>query len=333
MTSDLREAPAGGKITLSVAVPVYNEAEIVDELAARLREACSKCCASWEIVFVNDGSTDDTLERLVRLSNGAAELRVIDLSRNFGHMAAAAAGMEASRGDAVVLMDGDLQDPPELIPELFGRWQKGARVVLAVRSKREESLPVRLCTDLFYKIMSRLSSVPMPRQAGTFSLMDRSVVEVIAKMPERQRYFAGLRAFVGFRAESVAYERAGRGRGESKVGLVGLFRLARTAVVGFSAWPLRFFALLNLAFSALLVLFSLCVVCVKLFTGLAIPGWASTMVLVGCVSAFQSLCLAALCEYIASLYVEMKGRSLYVVCAEYRQGKLDALRGDEKPRS
>jgi glycosyltransferase involved in cell wall biosynthesis len=308
------------KPELSVVIPVYNEAEIVDELAARLRDACSKCCPAWEIVLVNDGSTDDTLERLVKMSNTAEELRVIDMSRNFGHMAAVAAGVDACTGAAVVVMDADLQDPPELIPEMFQRWKKGARVVLAVRSKREESFLVRHLTDLFYRLLSKMATVPMPRQVGTFSLMDRSVVQIIRSMPERQRYFAGLRAFVGFQPESVPYERQGRGRGKSKVGFLGLLRLARTAIVGFSAWPLRFFALLNVAFSALLIIFSLCVVAVKLFTGLAVPGWASTMVLVGCVSAFQALCLATLCEYVASLYVEVKGRPLYVVRAEFQRG-------------
>jgi len=306
---------------LSAVAPVFNEGAIVDELVDRLAAAARELGGPFEIVIVNDGSTDGTLGRLVAKSREIAELRVIDLARNSGHMAALHAGVRAARGEAVVVLDGDLQDPPELIPAMVEKWRAGHDVVYGLRTARRESAPRRLANHVFYSLLSAVAEAPIPRQVGTFGLMDRWVVDALLAMPERSRFFAGLRAWVGGSAASVEYERPDRRDDRSRVGLRGLVRLARTALISFSKVPLRATAAASLA--AGLVLFGVgsAAILIRLLTDAAIPGWATYTTMIGMMGFVQSLALAAIAEYVAIIFDEVKGRPLGLARHEFRGGE------------
>jgi len=305
---------------LSVVIPLFNEEGVVRELCQRVSVSAHDCCDNVEIIFVNDGSIDATLERLILLSKENPQMRIINLTRNFGHMSALTAGINASKGDVVIVIDGDLQDPPEIFRMLFEKWKSGAEVVLAVRTKRCESFVRQIGTRIFYALLSKWSGKLVPSQAGTYCLMDRKVVEILRQLPEKERFFAGLRAWVGFKQDVVLYERDKRYVGKSRVGLFGLMRLARTGIVSFSDVPLRIAAGFSFFACLLLLFFGSSVALIKVFTSLAVPGWASMMVLTGFVGSFISLVLAVLCEYVAVIFKEVKGRPDFLVYSEIRSG-------------
>jgi dolichol-phosphate mannosyltransferase len=298
---------------ISIIIPVFNEEANISPLCERLRKVVEAMGRSCEVLFVNDGSTDRTGEELRRLRHQWPALRGIELSRRFGQPAAIAAGLDAASGRAVVLMDGDLQDPPEAIPALVERWHAGAEVVYAVRATRGEAAPFRLLARCFYRLMSALAGLPIPRDAGTFSLMDRRAVEALRRMPEQHRYFPGLRAFAGFRAVGVPVDRAARARGRSRVGGRGWTRLALDGLFAFSHAPLRLVSWLGFlaALLALAVLAS--VLYKKWVTGEAITGWASTMTAILFMGAVQLITLGIVGEYVGRIYDEAKRRPLYIV--------------------
>jgi len=304
--------------TLSVVVPLFNEEDIISELVERLVNACASCVEDYEIIVVNDGSTDDTLLLLREEFQRHPRIVVADLSRNYGHMAALSAGLRLASGQAVVVMDGDLQDPPELIPGLVAKWRSGADVVLAQRTARSESAVQRGLTSLYYRLMAAIADVPTHRQVGTFCLLTRRAVDQINSLPERVRCFASLRAWIGFSTDWVYYQRPPRKNGKSRVSFGGLFGLARASIVSFSKLPLVWVSRFSLAASAALLLFGFAVILIKVCTRLAIPGWASTMVMVGGVGALQSAVMAVLCEYIAVLFDEAKNRPGFVINQVFR---------------
>ena len=306
---------------LSVVVPLFNEEALAEELVLRTLKSCRSLEVPFELLLVNDGSLDGTLRRLVEMSRRFPELRVVDLLRNFGHMPALSAGIFLAQGQAVVTMDGDLQDPPELIPKLFARWKEGAEVVYAVRVAREEAPLQKAATGIFYWILDRISETPIPKQVGTFGLMDRKVADLLNRLPERDRFFAGLRSWAAGREASVPYGRPDRPFGRSRVGTRGLFRLARTAMVSFSKVPLRYASALSLGFGLLLFGVGLWAVLEKLFTDRAIPGWATYTTMLGMFGFVQSLVLAILAEYVAVIFDEVKRRPAYVVRQEYARGE------------
>ncbi len=318
--------------TLSIVIPLFNEEKLVQELVQRLVRSCRGLKVPFEVVVVNDGSRDTTLQRLVALSGDVQELRVVDLYRNFGHMAALSAGLALARGKAILTMDGDLQDPPELIPKLFSHWQEGADVVYGLRTAREESPLQRLGTQLFYWLLSKVSETEIPKQVGTFGLMDRKILDLLNRMPERDRFFAGLRAWLGGKQSFVPYERPDRPFGKSRVGLEGLFRLARTALTSFSKVPLRYASSLSLIFGFSLFLLGLFAILIRLFTNLAIPGWATYTTLLGMMGFVQSLLLAILSEYVAVIFDEVKGRPLFLVRQEFNDGRPREGQGLEAAR-
>ena len=307
-------------VVLSIVIPLFNEEETVAELVRRTLEQVRRLDVTCEVLLVDDGSRDRTLQRITHLSQLHPELRVLELSRNFGHMAALQAGIAQSRGKAVITLDGDLQDPPELIPRLFSKWREGSELVLAVRTARDEPLLRRWGTTLFYGLLRRVSEIPIPSQVGTYGLMDRQVVETLNQMPARVRFFAGLRIWAGGRTATVSYDRPARPYGASKVGTLGLIRLALVALVSFSKAPLRFASALSLLFSIALFLLGFSAVLIRLMTHLAIPGWATTTTLLGLIGSIQSLVLAILSEYVAVLFDEIKGRPLYRIQREIRGG-------------
>jgi glycosyltransferase involved in cell wall biosynthesis len=298
---------------VSVVLPVYNEAAAVDPLCQRLRAALTSCRTTFEIIFVNDGSTDSSAEALDRLAMQFAEVRVLHLSRNFGHQAAIHAGLAHARGDAVVLMDSDLQDSPEAIGNLLDAWQSGYDVAYAVHVHRKEWLAKRLLFAGFHRFLSSVSRTPIPVDAGNFGLIDARVVRTLLALGERDRYLPGLRSWVGFKQIGVPVERGARYDDRPRVSLRGLLHLAKTAIFSFSPLPLTMFSWLGMiALAMFLVVSSYSVYC-RLFTGLAIPGWTSQLVAMSFFAALNALGISMLGEYVVRIYDQVRCRPLYLV--------------------
>ncbi len=298
---------------ISIIIPVFNEEANISPLCERIRQSMDTLALPIEVIFVDDGSTDGTSERLRQLRREWPALRVLRLSRRFGHAAAIAAGLDIAGGRAVVLMDGDLQDAPEAIPDFVRHWRNGADVVYAVRASRAEAPLFRWFARRFYRLMSALAGIPIPRDAGTFSLMDHRVVEALRRMPEQHRYFPGLRAFAGFRAIGVPVDRAERASGRSRVGRRGWIRLACDGIFSFSSAPLRLVTLLGFVAAVLALSVLATVLYKKWVTGEAITGWASTMTAILFMGAVQLITLGIVGEYIGRIYDEVKRRPLYIV--------------------
>ena len=302
--------------TLSVVLPVFNERETLDRLLARLVPVLERATdGSFEALFVDDGSDDGSSELLDGFHARDSRAKVIHFSRNFGHQAALQAGLDAARGAAVILMDADLQDPPELLERFVARWREGYEVVYAVRRRRKETTVKRLAYALFYRTLKAMAEIDVPLEAGDFCLLDRRVVDALVALPERNRFLRGLRSWVGFRQVGVEYERDARFAGESKYTLRKLVRLALSGYVGFSAMPLR--AATWLGFGAALTGFGIALwaVVTKLLDVPSPRGWASTLAVVLFVGGVQLIMLGVLGEYVGRVYDEVRRRPLYVVQA------------------
>lgn len=319
MTDRMR---AGAKISevlgeagpeLSVVVPVYNEQENVGELHRRLTETLRSLGVPYEVIFVNDGSRDET-PRLIRdLQDADPRLVAVHLSRNFGHQAAVTAGLDHARGRGVMVMDGDLQDPPEVIPRFVARWREGCDVVYAVRRHRKEGPAKRLAYYAFYRLLRAVSDIEIPLDSGDFCLMDRRVVDALNSLPERMRFVRGLRTFVGFRQVGLEYDRAARAAGRPKYTFGPLVRLAIDGLISFSGYPLRLvtqLGLLTIAAAALLTVWAL----IDAFFNRTAPrGWASLLVIFLFVSSIQLISLGIIGEYVRLIFQEVKGRPTYIV--------------------
>ena len=303
--------------TLAVVVPIYNEARILDELQRRLRAVLEEIAPEWRIIYVDDGSRDGSSAMIAGFCDEDPRVTAVHLSRNFGQQLAIAAGLDISPADVTVLLDGDLQDPPEVIPELIEKWEAGYDVVYAVKSKRKEGLVKRFLFSLFYRILRALSPLDIPPNAGNFSLMDRSVVELINQMPEHDRYVSGLRAYVGGRQIGVEFERAARYAGDPRQSPLKLLRMALDAFFAFSELPLRIATFAGFAVSGVAFLVMLNVLYQKLVSGQAITGWASTMTSILFLGGIQLVGLGIIGEYIGRIYNETKGRPAFIV-ARYR---------------
>jgi dolichol-phosphate mannosyltransferase len=299
--------------TLEAVVPVYNEEAILPELHRRLIDTLSDLPYAWRVIYVDDGSRDRSPELLAGFADEDQRVGVVHLSRNFGQQLAISAGLAMTSADVVVLLDGDLQDPPEVIPLLIGKWEEGYDVVYAVKRERKEALPKRLLFSLFYRILRRLSNVDIPADAGNFSLMDRAVVDVINTMPERDRYVSGLRAYVGGKQIGVEFERAPRYAGQPRQSPLKLMRMATDAFFAFSELPLRFATILGFVVSGVAFLVLLNVLYQKLISGAAILGWASTMTSILFLGGIQLIAVGVIGEYIGRIYNEAKGRPAWVV--------------------
>jgi dolichol-phosphate mannosyltransferase len=307
----LRPCPA----RLSVVIPCFNEQDIIQQSHSRLRAVLASVTdLEWEILYVDDGSRDHTLALLRSIQTTDNGVRVLSLSRNFGHQIAASAGLEAAFGDAVVLIDADLQDPPELIPEMLARWRDGADVIYGVREVRAgETRFKRLTASLFYRLINRLSSTPIPIDTGDFRLMDRRVVDAVLAMPERDRFLRGMVAWTGFRQEPLRYQRGARTAGESKYPLRRMLRFAADGLLSFSLVPLRFAVYLGLLASALSLLGILYALALRLFTDVWVPGWTLLFIAVLFLGGVQLLSLGVIGEYLGRVYWEVKRRPLYLV--------------------
>lgn len=305
--------PPRNETLVSVVLPVYNELHVLKILLGRVRQALRALGVRSEIIFVDDGSSDGSARLLDEMAARSQQVRVVHFSRNFGHQAAVQAGLKFARGDAVVLMDSDLQDAPEAIGRLFDAWQEGFDVVYAVREKRKERALKRLAFGGFHRLLAAVSTTPIPADAGNFSLIDGRVVREIVALGDRDRYLPGLRSWVGFRQTGVVVERLARYDDRPRVSLRGLWRLAKTAIFSFSSLPLTIFYLIG--YSALAIFLALAgfsLYC-RLFTDLAIPGWTSYILSASFFGALNALGISMLGEYVLRIYDQVRGRPLFLV--------------------
>ncbi len=304
---------------LSIVVPLYNEAENVAPLLERAGAVLDRLRPDFdsEIVVVNDGSKDGTADAVRREMARRPQIVFVNLSRNFGHQLAATAGLDIARGDVIVLMDGDLQDPPELIEAFLRKWRDGYDVVYAVRRARPGESRFKLLTaHVFYRIVNRLTKVAIPLDAGDFRLMSRRVVDALRRSPERNRFLRGMVSWVGFNQTAIEYDRDVRYAGATKYPLGKMIRFAMDGITSFSDIPLRFASYFGFTVSAIAFVYALVVIAFKLFSlkpPAYTPGWASTIVAVLFLGGVQLMSLGILGEYLGRVYDEVKGRPLYLI--------------------
>jgi len=298
---------------VSVVVPVYNERETLPELHRQVVEAVAKTGHRFEIVLVDDGSRDGSTQMIKDLSERDPRVVGVRLSRNFGHEAAIQAGMKEASGDAVIIMDADLQDSPAALVEFIRCWEQGADVAYAVRQDRKEGRLARLAFSGFYRVAARMMHIDLPRDAGPFSLMSRRVVDVLCAMGEHNRYFPGLRAFAGFTQVGVEVERQARLAGETKYSFSVRTSGAWNAITSFSKLPLRLVTIMGFAAAACSLLGALFVIFGSAFTDNAVPGWVSLMTVVLLVSGVQLLTLGIVGEYVGKVYDEVRNRPKFIV--------------------
>ena len=303
----------GNTSLVSIVVPVFNEQETLNELHRRVSETLAGISHGLEFVFVDDGSRDRSMEIIRVLAASDPRVRAVSFARNFGHEAAIEAGIREARGDAVLVMDADLQDSPDAVLKLIQAWEQGADVAYAVREKRKEGLLLRAAFRSFYRLAGRMMSIDLPADAGPFSLMSRRAVDALNGMGEVNRYFPGLRAFTGFKQVSVPVERHERLAGETKYSLVKRAAGATNAIVSFSKLPLRAVTWLGFASAAIALLVGLFVIIAKLSGASLFPGWASIMVVVLLVSGVQLVTLGIVGEYVGKIFDEVRRRPNYIV--------------------
>lgn len=301
---------------ISVAIPVYNEEELIDLLHSRVSAVMNGIGEEWEVVYVNDGSRDRTLELLLEVQARDPHVVVVDLARNFGHMGALSAGLQTVRGDAVVLMDGDLQDPPEVIPDMVEAWRRGAKVVNAVRRSREESRKWLIpFFNGFYRVLGMLSDFPIPLNSGIFGLMDRQALDTFNSLKEYNRYLPGLRAWIGYPTATVLYDRKDRAKGEGKLSFVSRIKYALDAITSFSYKPLR----LSFALSIPAMCLALLAAIVLGATG-NLDGTVGIVLAIFFAAGAQLFCVGILGEYIGRIYDEVRARPITLIHKVHRAG-------------
>jgi glycosyltransferase involved in cell wall biosynthesis len=298
---------------ISVVIPVFNEDENLDELQGRLTTVLDATGLTYEIVYVDDGSKDRSVAMIKAFHERDCRVRLIRLSRNFGHQAALNAGLDHARGDAVVLMDADLQDPPELLTTFVERWRAGAEVVYGVREHREGSLLKRCGYHVFYRVYRSLADIDVPLDAGDFCLLDRQVADAIRDLPERQRFLRGLRSWVGFEQEGVPFDRPERFAGEAKYTLSGLVKLALDGLLSFSVIPLRLSSMLGFGLALAGVVYVAFAVIARIMSGSIPAGWTSIVAIVLVLGGVQLIMIGIVGEYLARVYSESKERPAYII--------------------
>lgn len=310
--------PDSGAVELSVVVPLYNEELNIDYLFERLTSVLSRLNMTYEIVCINDGSKDNTLMHLIEYHSQNSKIKVINLSRNYGKEIALSAGLDYARGNAVIPIDADLQDPPELIEELVAKWREGYDVVYATRRSRTgESWLKRFTANAFYRIIDSISRVPIPRDTGDFRLLDRRVVNAIKQLPERTRFMKGLFAWVGFKQTSVLFDRPSRYKGETKWNYWRLWNFALDGIMAFSFVPLKVWSYIGLLVAIPAFFYASFLVLRTIFFGVQVAGYASIMVAILFLGGVQLVSLGVIGEYLGRVYEEVKGRPLYLVRETY----------------
>lgn len=300
-------------IDYSIIIPIFNEEEIIPELWRQLLDVLQRIDDNSEVIFINDGSVDSSFELLKKISQQHSEVKIINLSRNFGHQCALSAGIDHADGKAVILMDGDLQDSPEAIISFSRLWQQGYDVVYAIRKNRKEKFLKRLAFKSFYYIQRRLSGIITPMDAGIFSLMDRKVILTLRQMPERNKYLSGLRAYAGFKQIGVYVERGPRYRGEPKVSVAKLFKLAFDGIFSFSTIPLKMATILGLVSAIFSFIIGLIGLYVKFVLGQEFLSWAYGLTTTFFMGGVQLLSLGIIGEYIGRIYDEVRQRPYYII--------------------
>ncbi len=299
---------------ISVVIPVYNEEKVIEELTERLVTIFNKQHEyRYEIIFINDGSKDNSTQILDQAASKNPSVKVLHLSRNFGHQPALHAGISYSAGDAVIIMDADLQDNPEAIPSFLSKWKEGYDIVYATRTDRKEHIFKRVCFTTFYRVLNFISYIPIPLDAGNFGLIARVVADEISSIQDHDRFFPGLRAWTGFKQIGVDVERGKRYDENPRVSFYGLWMLAKTAIFSFSSLPLSIFYLIALL--SILVFFGLCFFTLyhKLITGLAIPGWTSYLMVTSFFGAINALGIGILGEYVLRIYNQVRKYPIYII--------------------
>lgn len=297
---------------LSVVIPLFNEEENLPTLYSRLTAVLGEAEPDYEIVFVDDGSNDQSSTLLQRLAADDPRIVLVELARNFGHQAAVSAGLDYSRGQAVIVMDADLQDPPEILPRFIAKWREGYEVVYAIREKRKENRLKRVTYAIFYRLLQRIANIKIPPDAGDFCLMDRRVVNLLVSMPERNRFVRGIRSWVGFNQVGLPYERQARYAGQPKYSFSRLVYLALDGLVAFSYMPLRIITMLGLGVSLVSIILALFYTLKKLTSGLNPPGFATLVVAIFFLAGVQLITIGVIGEYVGRIFEEVKRRPLYV---------------------
>jgi len=311
------------KPTFTVIAPIYNELENIPELYPRIRDVMDQTGEPWELILVDDGSSDGSTEVIRKLAENDRRVRPVIFARNFGHQIAVTAGVDYSRGDAVVIIDADLQDPPEVILDLIAKWREGFEVVYAVREEREgETWFKKTTASLFYRLIHAITNVNIPLDTGDFRLMDKKVVAVMKQMREKHRFLRGMSAWVGFGQVGVKYKRKPRHAGISKYPIKKMIQFALNAITSFSYFPLQLATYIGFIAAGLSVLAIPVIVILRLTTGTALLGQATTLVMVLFLGGVQLISLGIIGEYIGRIYDESKNRPLYIVAEAPEDGNL-----------
>ena len=301
-------------IRYSIVVPVFNEELVVEESYKRLKQVMDSTNEPYELIFVNDGSRDKTAELVSSLCDRDKNVRLINFSRNFGHQTAITAGMDNSSGQAVVVIDADLQDPPEVILDMIAKWKEGYDVVYGQRLKRKgETFFKKITAKLFYRLLSSMTSVDIPVDTGDFRLIDRKVCDVMSSLTEKNRYVRGLVSWVGFKQTAVTYVRDERFAGETKYPLKKMLKFAMDGITTFSYKPLKISTYVGFLVSILSFIYLIVVLCLKLFTDTTVSGWASTLAVSLIFNGVILMMLGIIGEYIGRIYDETKNRPLYII--------------------
>jgi len=305
------------KVELSIVCPVCNEQENIDRFISRLKAVLIKLNMLFEIIFINDGSNDDTLQKLKNAKKSTSQIRVINLSRNFGKEAALTAGLDYANGEIIIPIDSDLQDPPEIIPELISEWRRGFDVVLAKRVNRgSDTIFKKMTANMFYKVHNIISDTKIPENCGDFRLITRTVADVIRELPENQRFMKGVFAWVGFKTISINYVRESRAAGRSKFGAWKLWNFALEGITSFSTAPLRIWSYIGSLIAALSFLYGGLIIIKTLVYGVDVPGYASLLTSILFLGGIQLISIGILGEYIGRVYLEVKSRPKYIVESE-----------------
>ncbi|MEM6579676.1 MAG: glycosyltransferase family 2 protein [Pseudomonadota bacterium] len=299
---------------LSIVVPMFNEAAVLESFFSRVCEIVSDLTSDYEVICINDGSADDSLAKLKEFNRVNPKIKIVSFSRNFGKEAALMAGLEHASGDAVIPIDADLQDPPELIPKLVSKWEEGFDMVLAVRAQRDsDTLLKRTTANMFYRIAKHLSDTPIPANAGDFRLLDRRVVDALKDLPERNRFTKGIFGWLGFKQAEITYVRPDRVAGSSKWRYWRLWNYALDGIFSFSTLPLRIWAYIGGIISAVALLYMMYIILRTLVLGVDVPGYASLLVVMLFFSGLNMIGLGIMGEYLGRVFIEVKQRPLYLV--------------------
>jgi len=303
---------------ISVVCPCFNEMEVIEIFLGRMQPILKELNKSYEIIFINDGSSDDTLNILLNAKNTYKNIRIINLSRNFGKEAALTAGLECAKGDVIIPIDVDLQDPPELIISFLDKWEEGYDVVLAKRVDRStDSLPKRLSAEYFYKIHNKISEISIPNNVGDYRLMSKRVVKTLNDLPENQRFMKGLFAWAGYKTAEVGYKRESRAAGKTSFNGWKLWNFSLDGITSFSTVPLRVWTYLGVVISLLSFLYGGLIIFKTILLGVETPGYASILAVVLFLGGVQLIGIGVLGEYIGRIYKESKRRPAYIIEGEY----------------